>query len=161
CGAAHVALDVFTCSGRQPGPTALIIAGIHGDEYEGPAAIWEVAGTLRPEQLSGTVTLIPIASPLAYQAGTRLTPPDGVHLPRVFPGDPDGSPPARRAHFLFETFGRSSDYVIDLHSGGVEYEFVPVAGFRGEPVADNPSYRAACAMGLPAVWQAPDVPGVF
>src|SRR5262249_54007260 len=37
----------------------------------------------------------------------------------------------------------------------------PVAGFRGEPVDTNPSFRAACAFGLPAVWQAPDVPGVF
>jgi hypothetical protein len=33
------ALDVFCCRGRFSGPLALITAGVHGDEYEGPAAI--------------------------------------------------------------------------------------------------------------------------
>lgn len=162
CGSGtQVELDVFTCCGTQPGPTALIVAGIHGDEYEGPASIWQVAETLQPEQVSGTVILLPVASPLAFDAGTRVTPPDGVNLARVFPGNAEGSPTERLAHFLFETFGRQCDYLIDLHSGGVEYDFLPVSGFRGEPTPENPSYAAAHALGLPVLWQLPDRPGIF
>jgi N-alpha-acetyl-L-2,4-diaminobutyrate deacetylase len=154
-------VDVFTCRGSAPGPTALIVGGVHGDEYEGPAAIWKVAETLRPEQVSGTVVLIPVASPLAFEAGTRVTPPDSVNLARVFPGNPEGSPTERLAYFLFETFGRTCDFLIDLHSGGVEYDFLPVSGFRGEPAPENPSFAAARAMGLPILWQLPDRPGIF
>lgn len=162
CGSGlQVELDVFTCEGAAPGPTALIVAGIHGDEYEGPAAIWKVADALQPEEVAGTVILIPVASPLAFEAGTRVTPPDGVNLARVFPGDPEGSPTERLAYFLFETFGRTCNYLIDLHSGGVEYDFLPVSGFRGEPSPDNPSFTAARALGLPILWQLPDRPGIF
>ena len=39
----HTALEVFCCRGRSAGPLALIIAGVHGDEYEGPAAIFSLA----------------------------------------------------------------------------------------------------------------------
>jgi len=154
-------LNVLTLRGPSPGPTALIVAGIHGDEYEGPAAIHQVAAALRPEDLSGTVILIPVASPLAWDAGTRVTPPDAVNLARVFPGNSTGSPTEQLAHFLFETYGRCCDYLIDLHSGGVEYDFVPIAGFRGDPTPVNPSFVAAEAMGLGALWQLPDRPGVF
>jgi predicted deacylase len=162
CGSGvQVSLDVFTCQGTQPGPTALIVGGIHGDEYEGPASIWHVAEALRPELVTGTVILLPVASPLAFDAGTRVTPPDGVNLARVFPGNAEGSPTERLAHFLFETFGRKCDYLIDLHSGGVEYDFLPVSGFRGEPSPENPSFAAARALGLPILWQLPGRPGIF
>lgn len=162
CGeGGSVALDVFVCRGRRPGPTALVVGGIHGDEYEGPAAVWRLAASLRPDDVAGTVILIPVASPPAWEAGTRVTPPDGVNLARVFPGSADGSPTERLAHFLFQSFGRRCDYLIDLHSGGVEYDFVPIAGFRGEANPENPSFAAASAMGLGALWQLPDRPGVF
>ena len=162
CGAAlDVELELFVCRGAAPGPVALIVAGIHGDEYEGPASIWQLVSQLDARQVSGTVLLLPVASPLAYHAGTRFTPPDGVNLARVFPGDPQGSPTERLAAFLFEEFGRRCDYLIDLHSGGVEYDFVPVAGFRGDANAANPSFQAARALGLAYLWQLPDRPGVF
>lgn len=162
CGSGvQINLEVFTCRGTTPGPVALIVGGVHGDEYEGPAAIWKVSETLQPELISGTVILIPVASPLALDAGTRVTPPDGVNLARVFPGNPEGSPTERLAYFLFETFGRTCNYLIDLHSGGVEYDFLSVSGFRGEPSPENPSFAAARAMGLPILWQLPDRPGIF
>ena len=32
-------LDVFVCRGQAQAPLAVVTAGVHGDEYEGPAAI--------------------------------------------------------------------------------------------------------------------------
>ena len=32
------ALTVHRASGRKPGPHLLVTGGVHGDEYEGPAA---------------------------------------------------------------------------------------------------------------------------
>lgn len=154
-------LDVFECVGQSSGPSVLVSAGVHGDEYEGPAAIVEATSWLSPLSLRGTVCMIPVANPFAFAAGTRTSPADGINLARVFPGKKDGTPTERLAHFLFREFAGKADYVIDLHSGGVEYEFLPVAGFYGHARFENPSFCAARAMGLPALWQLPETSGVL
>lgn len=154
-------VQVYACRGATAGPTALVTAGIHGDEYEGPAAVMRLAATLRPEELTGTVLLAPVANPLAYAAGTRCTPADGVNLARVFPGRAEGSPTERLADLLWRCLAEHADYLIDLHSGGMEYDFLPVAGFFGSPSDENASYRGARAMGLDALWMLPGREGVL
>jgi len=156
-----VAIELFECVGDRLGPSVLVTAGVHGDEYEGPAAVAATARELSPQTVRGTVRLIPIANPLAFQGGTRTSPVDGLNLARVFPGREDGQPTERLAHFLFREFAVKADYLIDLHSGGVEYEFLPVAGFYGLARPDNLSFQAARAMGLPALWQLPETTGVL
>lgn len=157
----NTTLDVFECAGEVSGPSVLVVAGVHGDEYEGPAAIADLASRLAPESLRGTVQLIPVANPFAFAAGTRTSPIDGLNLARVFPGKEAGSPTEQLAHLLFHEFAARADYLIDLHSGGVEYEFLPVAGFYGEANVENPSFQAARATGIQTLWQLPETPGVL
>lgn len=154
-------IEVFCCRGRSAGPLVLITAGVHGDEYEGPAAVHALAQMLSPELLQGTVIAVPVANPAAYAAGTRLNPQDGRNLARTFPGNANGSPTERLAAALFEELAARAGYVIDLHSGGVEYVFLPVAGFYGNPNGGNPSFGAARAFGLPVLWQLPPTDGVL
>lgn len=156
-----IVVEVFACVGHRPGPSVLVTAGVHGDEYEGPLAIPQFAESLSPKDVRGTVWLVPVANPPAFAAGTRLSPMDGLNMARVFPGKEDGLPTERLAHFWFHEFARGADYLIDLHSGGVEYEFLPVAGFYGEPKPENGSFQAARRMGLPALWQLPETAGVL
>jgi N-alpha-acetyl-L-2,4-diaminobutyrate deacetylase len=156
-----IVIDVFVCAGHRSGPLVLVTAGVHGDEYEGPLAIGQFADTLSPKDVSGTVYLVPVANPFAFGAGTRVSSVDGLNLARVFPGKEDGLPTERLAHFLFHEFASKADYLIDLHSGGVEYEFLPVAGFYGEPKTENASFQAARRMGLSALWQLPETAGVL
>ncbi len=155
-----VTLDVFQWTGSSRGKNAVVIAGIHGDEYEGPAAIAEVVSSLDPARLSGSLTAVPVANPPAFLAGTR-TNPDGMNLARCFPGDPNGSPTERLAAALFNRLAHGADYLIDLHSGGIEYVFLPVAGFYGEPSVQNRSFCVARQFGLPALWQLPETNGVL
>ena len=155
-----VTLDVFHWKGSQSGKNALITAGIHGDEYEGPAAIADFVARLDPAKVRGSLTAIPVANPPAFEAGTR-TNPDGLNLARCFPGDPNGKSTERLAASLFNQLALGADYLIDLHSGGVEYLFLPVAGFYGEPYLRNPSFAAARQFGLPALWQLPETAGVL
>ena len=154
------AVDLFVVRGAEPGPTTVVTGGIHGDEYEGPAAARDLAGELVPAAVRGTVALVPVANPTAFAAGTRLNPEDGQNLARSFPGDPAGSPTERLAAALFAVAGRA-DVLVDLHSGGVEYLFAPVAGFYGPAADSNPSFAAARRFGLPRLWQLPDTPGVL
>ncbi len=156
-----VQLDVFCAGGREQGKTAVITAGVHGDEYEGPAALIQLTRQLMERSLSGTVVAIPVANPPAFAAGTRTNPEDGLNLARCFPGHAGGKPTERLAAALFEHLGLHADYLIDLHSGGVEYQFVPLAGFYGPPDEANPSYQAARCFALPYLWQLPATPGVL
>src|SRR5262245_17307726 len=56
------------------GPTALLTGANHGDEYEGPLALFELARTLDPKDLSGTVIIVPAMNYPAFRAGTRTSP---------------------------------------------------------------------------------------
>lgn len=58
------------------GPTALLTGANHGDEYEGPAALFELANTLDARQVSGRVIIVPATNYPAFRAGTRTSPID-------------------------------------------------------------------------------------
>ena len=65
-----------------------VLAGVHGDEYEGPVAIADLLAALDPAALAGTLIALPVANPPAFAAGTRTSPLDGLNLARCFDGDP-------------------------------------------------------------------------
>ncbi len=153
-------VEVYVVRGREPGPTAAVTAGIHGDEYEGVAAVGDLTNSLQSAEVRGTLILVPVANPTAFLAGTRTNPEDGANLARSFPGNPDGTPTERLAAKLFALVG-SADTLIDLHSGGVEYRFLPVAGFYGAASEGNPSSEAARHFGMATRWQLPPTPGVL
>ena len=44
------------------GPNVLVLAGNHGDEYEGQVAALRLIQELEPGQVSGRVTIIPVLS---------------------------------------------------------------------------------------------------
>src|SRR5918994_3641838 len=100
-----------------PGPTVLVIGGVHGDEPEGQVAALNLARGLRPEQVTGRVIVIPCASPEASRAYTRAWP-SGINFNRSFPGDPMGPEDEQLAYFLSTELFPRSDVVVDIHSGG-------------------------------------------
>ena len=136
------------------GPLVLIIGGIHGDEFEGPAAIMRLARRLSPETLRGQVVLIPALNAPAIAASSRVSPLDGANLNRSFPGDADGGPTAMLAHFVETVLMPRFDAVIDLHSGGKATFFQPCA--LATRTADRGLYDRnldlASAFGLPLIW---------
>jgi len=148
------AVPVITLSGGA-GPCVLILGGVHGDEYEGPAAILRLARDLAPEEVTGRIVLIPAANAPAFAAKARCSPLDDGNLNRAFPGDPDGTPTAMIADWLQTRMIPHCDAVIDLHSGGKASVFVPCslpqAGIN--PALDAANAGLAQAMGLPVIWQ--------
>lgn len=110
-----------------PGPCALLTGANHGDEYEGPLALTALAQTLRAEQVSGTVIIIPFMNHPAFVAGTRVSPLDGVNMNRAFPGVPDGSPSQKIADYFQRVLLPMADVVLDFHSGGKTLDFLPFA----------------------------------
>src|ERR1700744_1492757 len=51
------------------GPTALLTGGNHGDEYEGPVALFDLARSLPVTDVSGTIIIVPAMNYPAFQAG--------------------------------------------------------------------------------------------
>lgn len=138
------------CLNGAPGPTTLVIGGMHGDEYEGPIAIENAVHSIDSDKLHGRLILVPAMNVTAVLAGTRLTPEDGLNLNRVFPGDANGSLTQRIAHMITQDLIPLADHVIDLHSGGKTLNFAPsilvhdVGGEKMETTLD-----AAMAFGAP------------
>lgn len=105
------------------GPRVLIMAGNHGDEYEGQVICAKLAHSLGPGDVKGSLTIVPSLNYPAVKAGRRTSPIDGGNLNRSFPGSPTGSVTEQIAHYVENVLIASSDFVIDLHSGGTSTEF--------------------------------------
>jgi predicted deacylase len=130
-------------------PVALMLAGAHGDEYEGPAAIHDLIREIEPRQITGSVIFVPVANPLAFAAGTRRHPSDNGDLNRSFPGSPQGGPTEQLAHLLMEEFALVSDYIFSLHGWSKEGSVLPYAEYaEGDSPAMLASREAARSLGF-------------
>lgn len=123
------------------GPTALLTGGNHGDEYEGPLALAELAQTLGTGAVRGRVIIIPFMNHPAFVAGTRVSPLDAMNMNRVFPGRPDGTPTEKIADYFQRVLLPMADLVLDFHSGGKTLDFLP---FAASHVLDDKAQEARC-----------------
>lgn len=109
------------------GPTALITGANHGDEYEGPIALYNFAQRTDLANFQGRVILIPAMNYPAFQAATRVSPLDQLNMNRIFPGKVDGSVTQVLADYFSRVLLPMADYVLDIHSGGKTLDFLPFA----------------------------------
>jgi predicted deacylase len=153
-------LTIHEIAGNAPGPHVLITGGVHGDEFEPMAAIRQLMTEIRPAELRGRVTLVPVVNEPAFALGLR-TADDGLDLARTCPGRADGSVTEQIA-FALSALIRSADLYIDLHTGGTRLMVWPLTGYvlhRDERVL-NMQRRMAGAFGLPLIWGTdPTLPG--
>jgi len=64
-------LKTITIEGRNAGSHLLILAGVHGDEFEPMAAVRRLAKVLSPDELTGRLTLVPVVNEEAFLRGAR------------------------------------------------------------------------------------------
>ncbi len=131
----------ITVAKNGDGPTALFTGGNHGDEYEGPVALWELTHTIKAYELQGRVIIVPAMNYPAFRAGKRTSPIDGGNMNRVFPGNPAGTLTEKIADYFQRTLLPLADYVIDFHSGGKTMEFLP---FCAAHVLNDKEQQARC-----------------
>jgi N-alpha-acetyl-L-2,4-diaminobutyrate deacetylase len=133
------------------GSTALLIAGNHGDEYEGQIALRRLMNETPLEDVSGTVIVLPGMNFPAVRVGARCSPIDGGNMNRAFPGRPDGTITEIIAHYVTHHLVSRADLVLDLHSGGKTLDFVPFAATHRLPdtALTERARAAAQAFGAP------------
>ena len=115
------------------GPCALLVAGNHGDECEGQVALRDLARTLDPSEVTGTVLVLPGLNYPAVRAATRCSPIDGGNMNRSFPGRADGTVTQMIAHYVATVLVPRADLVLDLHYVGKTLDFVPFAATHRLP----------------------------
>lgn len=123
------------------GPTALFTGGNHGDEYEGPIALADLATTLDPASVSGRVIVVPFMNYPAFRVAARVSPIDGANLNRIFPGRPDGTVSEKIADYFQRVLLPMADIVLDFHSGGRTLAFIP---FAAAHALDDKAQEARC-----------------
>jgi predicted deacylase len=157
-----ITLPIAIARGNSDGPTVLVSSLVHGDEFEGPAAIADFFNALDVSGLSGAFIGLPLTNPWAYAGQSRNTPShyDDLNLARQFPGNRKGSRTQQHASLLYEWVTRiltEDDVFIDLHSAGTQYEYQSMVGYH--PTGDATekiSRELACAFGFENVWQIPE-----
>lgn len=141
-----------TIDGREAGSHLVVLAGVHGDEYEPMAAARSLLKVVSDVLKTGRVTIVPIVNLFAFSRGAR-TGEDSLDLARICPGNPDGSPSEILAAELSRLISEA-DYLIDLHGGGNTYEIDPLAGYVLHDVPDvlEKQRQMARAFNLKTVW---------
>lgn len=111
--------------GSGAGPTLVVLATQHGNEYATISVLRELIASLERRAddvgVSGRLIIVPVANPLAFAANIRSTPVDALYadqanLNRVWPGNPDGFLTERIADALWTEFVGSADFVLDIHT---------------------------------------------
>ncbi len=133
------------------GPTALLTGANHGDEYEGPIALFDLARSLRAEDVTGRVFIVPMMNQPAFAAGTRTSPIDKGNLNRSFPGRPDGTVTEKIADYFQRVLLPMADVVLDFHSGGKTLDFLPfcAAHILPDTRQEAEAFRLVRAFGAP------------
>jgi uncharacterized protein len=174
-GAETVTVPVIAINGGQDGPRVAVTAGVHGAEYVGIEAARRLGTEIDPAQVRGSVVVVPIVNTTSFHRRAIYTSGlDGNNLNRMFPGNADGTPSERLAHWIFENIIRPSGYYIDLHGGDMVEALIPFAIYLGSEnrqveqtslemakatgiariirgLTPGSTYAAAAAVGIPAV----------
>ena len=129
------------------GPCALLTGANHGDEYEGPIVLQELAATIKPEDITGRLIILPYFNYPAFLNGSRTSPIDGGNMNRAFPGKPDGTPTQKIADYIQTQLLPLADIAIDFHSGGKTLDFVP---FAAAHILDDKALEAKCFAAMQA-----------
>jgi predicted deacylase len=147
-GVTRVPLAVIS---HGAGPTVILEAGNHGDEYEGQIAVSELIRDLDPGEIQGRLILMPANNVHAVMAGQRVSPVDALNFNRSFPGDPDGTITRQIAAFVADHIFPVGDAFIDLHSGGSSLDILPSAVIEpaGDPALRRRNIAAAQAFDAP------------
>jgi N2-acetyl-L-2,4-diaminobutanoate deacetylase len=123
------------------GPGAVLTGANHGDEYEGPIALQDLANSIEVDRIRGRVIIIPMMNFPAFQAGARVSPIDQLNMNRIFPGQEKGTVTQVIADYFSSVLLPMSDFVLDVHSGGKTLDFLPFAAYHE---LEDKQQQAAC-----------------
>lgn len=144
-------LAVRVLHGARPGPAVFVSAAIHGDEIIGTAVVQRLAQSLRPEEMAGTVLLVPVANIFGFITHSRYLP-DRRDLNRSFPGSAGGSLAGQLAHIFHREVVQRCSLGIDIHSAAINRYNLPQIRIAA---GNRRLVELAMAFGAPVIIESP------
>ena len=129
----RIDLYVHVFRSKKPGPTVLLMGGIHGDEINGVEIVRRfVADGLGNKLLAGSVIAIPVLNIYGFNNFSRDVP-DGKDVNRSFPGSSRGSLASRVAHIFTKNILPLINFGMDFHTGGSDnYNYPQIRFTKGD-----------------------------
>ncbi|MEO9894428.1 succinylglutamate desuccinylase/aspartoacylase family protein [Aurantibacter sp.] len=119
-------LPISIIKGKKDGPVFTIVAGVHGFEYPPIMATQELLQEINPENLTGTLLIIPIANIGSFYTRTPfMNPQDNVNLNGAFPGNSSGTITEKLAFLISENIIPVTDVFLDIHGGDACEDLIP------------------------------------
>lgn len=116
----ELGIPVHVIAGAKPGPKLVIMSSTHGYEYRQISVLHALYEQLDPENLAGTLIMIPVANPVSFEMGSRCTWIDALwgdsgNMNRLWPGRPNGWLTERFCYAISSQIIPGAAAVIDLH----------------------------------------------
>ncbi|WP_130861264.1 succinylglutamate desuccinylase/aspartoacylase family protein [Bacilliculturomica massiliensis] len=151
-----VNLPVMMAIGAEDGPTIVVDACAHGDEYEGCEGIIEAFRRADPAVMKGNLVCVPAVHAEAFAEMKRYSTLDFVpiDLNRTYPGQEKGYLTQSVADYYFNNIVKHADGLITIHGGGNYLYLEPVTLYQsyGDEISAR-SRAMAEAFGLDALWR--------
>lgn len=119
-------LPLSIIKGKYEGPVFTLVAGIHGYEYPPIIALQELMNSIDPQELHGTLLILPIANVASfYKRSPFVNPIDDKNLNTSFPGSQTGSITDKIAYWITTQIIPISDVFLDIHGGDASEDLIP------------------------------------
>src|SRR5215471_3367242 len=119
-------IPVVVVNGAKPGPVLAIASGAHGTEYASIISLEKLIQILNPEDISGTVIIVPLINiPSFEEKKPHVNPTDNKSMNRFYPGKLDGTQTDRASYMITKQVVEQSDHLIDLHGGDLDESLRP------------------------------------
>lgn len=132
----QITITTHVFRSENPGPTLLLLGGVHGDEINGIEVVNQMVLDNEFHNIKqGTIIAIPLLNVFGFNNLSRDVP-DGKDVNRSFPGTSKGSLASRVASTLTRKILPYVDYAIDCHTGGSSrYNHPQIRVTKNEAVA--------------------------
>ena len=144
-------IPVVVINGAKPGPVLALVTGAHGTEYVSIIAVEKLIGALDPNEISGTIILLPLVNIASFeQKVPHVNPIDNKNMNRFYPGKADGTQTERASFAITKGVVDRCDYLIDYHGGDLDESLRPYAYWAptGKAEQDRISKAMVLAFGL-------------
>jgi predicted deacylase len=139
-------------------PTLMIVGAMDGRSATAVYACYLIMKHLEKlSRIDGSVTVLPVANPLAFRLGARVSPLDSMDLDSVFPGNERGTVTERTAWEIWRRVSQA-DYVLHFktgemnsvsHTTGLHREYIHVRNLASQValplVVESSGQRGALA----------------
>lgn len=132
----RISVKAHVYRAKNPGPTLMVLGGVHGDEINGIEIVRSSIEDKIFENINvGSVIAIPVLNIFGFINFSRDVP-DGKDVNRSFPGINTGSLASRVARVLTKKILPNVDYGIDFHTGGASrYNHPQIRFYKKDPTA--------------------------